>query len=141
MAHRLITRLAFSLMQCPMPRSWRSFFARLGGVKVGRRVFIGRHVQFDTMYPECIILDDDVHITDGCVFLTHELDTDAEWIVWKKGSIHICEKAFLGTRCIVTKSCRIGVRAVVGAGSVVTRDIPDCEIWAGNPARFIKSRK
>jgi len=32
-------------------------------------------------------------------------------------------------------------KAVVGAGSVVTKDIPDNEVWAGNPARFIRKRE
>ena len=137
---RLRTHLAFALMQLPMPRRWRSLFARLGGVHVGKRVFIGRRVRFDTMYPGLITLEDDVHITDDCLFLTHRLDTSADWIVWKPAAIHIGEKAFIGSRSVFPGGCRVGKKAVVGAGSVVTRDIPDEEIWAGNPAKFIRRR-
>ena len=137
---RIRTIAAFAIMRLPMPRTWRPFFARLGGVRAGKRVFIGRGVSFDTMYPSNIVIEDDVHITDNCTFLTHCLDTSAGWIVWKEGHIRICRKAFIGTGTIITKSCTIGEFSVVGAGSVVTRDIPPGEIWAGNPAVFLKRR-
>lgn len=50
----------------------------------------------------------------------------------------IKEGAFVGAHSIILKGVTIGKHAVVGAGSVVATDIPDNEIWAGNPARFIK---
>lgn len=52
--------------------------------------------------------------------------------------IHIKSGAFIGGHCVILKGVTIGHGAVVGAGSVVTRDIPDEEVWAGVPARFIK---
>ena len=45
---------------------------------------------------------------------------------------------FIGGGSIILKGVTIGERAVVGAGTVVTKDIPAGEIWAGNPARFIR---
>ncbi|MEQ3118726.1 acyltransferase [Parabacteroides distasonis] len=41
---------------------------------------------------------------------------------------------------MICKSVTIGKNAIVGASSVVTKDIPDNEVWAGNPVRFIKKR-
>ena len=41
---------------------------------------------------------------------------------------------------ILGKVNRIGKQVVIGAGAVVTKDIPDYEVWAGNPARFIRKR-
>lgn len=136
--------IAFALMRLPMPRTWRSVFVKMGGVRLtGRRYFIARDVQFDSMYPENITLHDDVHLTSGVRLLTHRLDTanpDLEDVYWLEGHIEIGEHSFIGTGSIITGSVQIGRSVIVGAGSVVTRDIPDNEIWAGNPARFIKKR-
>ena len=47
---------------------------------------------------------------------------------------------WIGARCLIKGGVSIGTGAVIGMGSVVTHDIPPYEIWAGNPARFIKKR-
>ena len=45
---------------------------------------------------------------------------------------------FIGARCIILKGVTIGENSIIGAGSVVTKSIPANEIWAGNPAKFIR---
>lgn len=52
--------------------------------------------------------------------------------------IWIKRGAFIGACSIILKGVTIGECSIVGAGSVVTRDVPDNEIWAGNPAKFVK---
>lgn len=52
--------------------------------------------------------------------------------------VRIKENSFIGAHSTILKGVTVGRNAIVGAGSVVTHDIPDNEIWAGNPARFIK---
>ena len=52
--------------------------------------------------------------------------------------IQLSEGCFIGACSLILKGVTIGRHAVVGAGSVVTKSIPDNEIWAGNPAHFIK---
>lgn len=52
--------------------------------------------------------------------------------------IVIKDGCFIGGNCTILKGVTIGEKSVVGACSVVTKSIPDGEIWAGNPARFIK---
>ena len=52
--------------------------------------------------------------------------------------IHIKENAFIGMGCIILKGVTIGKNSIIGAGSVVTQNVPDNEIWAGNPARKIR---
>lgn len=56
----------------------------------------------------------------------------------KSKPILIKEGAFIGAHSIVLKGVTVGRHSVIGAGSVVTKDIPDNEVWAGNPAHFIK---
>lgn len=143
-----VRSIFFILMQLPMPGTVRYLFAKYGGVnfiKTNHRnfIFIGKNVLFDTVYPEHIWIESGVHITSGCILLTHYLDTDnpdRRDIFWKTGKIHIKENAFIGINTIICSSVTIGKGAIIGAGSVVTKDVPDYQIWAGNPAHLIKER-
>ena len=60
-----------------------------------------------------------------------DVDAKTAPVVIKKG-------AWIGGHAIVLKGVTIGENSIVGAGSVVTKNIPDNEVWAGNPARFIR---
>ena len=81
----------------------------------------------------CSICDNDFHPLDYEKRMAH----DVEHI--HKKPILIKEGAFIGMNSIILKGVTIGKHSIVGAGSVVTKDIPDNEIWAGNPARFVKA--
>jgi len=81
----------------------------------------------------CQILDNDFHSIDyQC--RVHQGDNNV-----KSAEILIKEGAFIGTRSIILKGVTIGKRSILAAGSVVSKSIPDDEIWGGNPAKFIKS--
>lgn len=55
--------------------------------------------------------------------------------------LEIGHEAWIGERAIITSRCaRIGIGAVVGAGAVVTKDVPDFSVMVGNPARVVKQR-
>jgi len=56
----------------------------------------------------------------------------------KTAPIVIGNDVFVGANTIILKGVTIGDRAIIGAGSVVTKSIPPDEIWAGNPAKFIR---
>lgn len=120
---------------------WRPLFVKMGGVKVSdyQKVFIGRNVGFDAVHPELITIKKGVRITGGTSVLTHFYNPSTGH--YDKGPVIIEEGAFIGMNTIITKPITIGKRAVVGAGSVVTKNIPENEIWAGNPARFIRKRQ
>lgn len=132
----------FAISRLPMKGNKRLTFVKMG-VKIAKksRCFIGRNVTFDAVYPNHIIIGDHVHITAGCVLLTHYLDVSKNGVKWlHDGNIVLEDGCFLGINTIITKPLTIGRNSVVGAGSVVTKDIPPNEVWAGNPAHFIKRR-
>ncbi|MFE2868134.1 MULTISPECIES: acetyltransferase [unclassified Embleya] len=55
------------------------------------------------------------------------------------GAVTVGREAYLGAGALVRERCTIGARSLVGMGSVVTRDVPPAEVWAGVPARRLRS--
>lgn len=99
---------------------------------------------------EKVTIEDNVMIGSGChIYDTdfHPLEYDERVKGYYKGCptkrkpVRICEGAFVGAGCYILKGVTVGKHSIVGAGSVVVKDIPDEEIWAGNPARFIRKTK
>lgn len=137
--HLFFLRLITSSL--PFGNRCRILFAKWGGVKLKSRfVHIGEGVIFDSLYPEEIEIGSHVHITMNCVILTHKINTLSSGINWEKGHVKINDGAFIGAGSIICNTVTIGYNSIIGAGSVVTKNVPDNEIWAGNPARFIKKR-
>ncbi len=110
------------------------------------KIFIGNNCGISnvTMFAcESITIEDNV-LLGGSVKI---YDTDFHWLDFKKRmnepngatkSVTIKSGAFIGAHSIILKGVTIGEKSIVGAGSVVAKSIPDGEIWAGNPAKFIK---
>lgn len=139
---RLRKLIFLHLQSLPMKsRGWRSQVCKWGGVNVicPKKTFVGENVTFDTNYPEDITLEEGVRLTTGVCIVTHFMNSKTG--KYDRGKVLIKKKAYLGMHTLVVKPVTIGEGAIVGAGSVVTKDIPDFEVWAGNPARFIKKRE
>jgi acetyltransferase-like isoleucine patch superfamily enzyme len=79
----------------------------------------------------CKIYDTDFHSVDAKKRLDNNRDVPTRPVV-------IGKRVFIGGHTLILKGVTIGDEAVIGAGSIVTRDVPVGEIWAGNPARFIR---
>ena len=133
------------LQHLPMrSRGHRSLIVKMGGVNVKdyKHTFIGEGVTFDTNYPEDVTIETGVTIALGCVFITHFVEiTDNLHRHYSRGKIHIGKNVYIGCNTVVCKPVTIGENSIIGAGSIITKDIPANEIWAGNPARFIRKRQ
>lgn len=115
---------------------------RNGKIELGSNVGISNST---IVSAETVIIEDNVMIGGNCqIFDTDfhpiayldRLEHDAEG--GKSKPIRIKEGAFIGANSMILKGVTIGRRSVIGAGSVVAKDVPDGEIWAGNPAVCIR---
>jgi acetyltransferase-like isoleucine patch superfamily enzyme len=93
------------------------------GVRIGDGVFVGHNVSFiNDLYPRAVNEDGNPQ-------------TDQDWQLVETV---VEDGASIGTSVTVLGGVRIGAGAMVGAGSVVTRDVPPRTVVAGNPARIIR---
>lgn len=110
------------------------------GASIGENCKVSSH----TFICEGVTVEDDVFIGHGVVFINDvypratsdgKLQTEADWAVVptliKKG-------ASIGSGAVILCGITIGEKALIGAGAVVTKDIPENAIVAGVPARFIR---
>jgi len=110
--------------------------------KVGKNCKISSH----TFICEGVTIEDNVFIGHGVVFIndtypratnsTGGLKTEEDWEV---EPILVKNGASIGSNCTILSSVTIGENAIVGAGSVVTKDVPPDTIVGGNPARIFRT--
>lgn len=86
-------------------------------------------------------IDENVSIGWDLLIIGHNHDYNKKFKKLIKGYVHIKEGAWIGSRCTILQGNTIGENAILGAGSVLTKSIPANEIWAGNPAKKIGTRK
>ena len=84
-----------------------------------------------------VVLEDDVFVGPNATF-TNDKFPKSKNKNWKLLKTVIKKGASLGANCTILCGITIGENAMIGAGSVVTKDVPAGQVWAGNPARFIK---
>lgn len=105
---------------------------------VGNECFIGSHIHL--ALNDKIILGNNVVINDGCTFLTASHDVNSPNWQQISAPIVIEDYAWIATNSIILSGVTIGKAAVVGAGSVVSKDVLPYQVVAGNPARVVKNR-
>lgn len=115
-----------------------------GTISIGRNVLLAKHCFID--YSGTVILKDGVRLADGCVIESHGHSFHSDWRESHnkiyQSSLIIEEDAHIGLRAIILPSCHyIGKHSRVGAGAVVTHDVPDYAIVAGVPARVIRMQE
>lgn len=123
------------------PKLWRFM-----GASIGENVFIGYEVYADIGNMDRIIIEDKVHVTNRCLLLCHQRDIsnyyrgdDFTKLPYHRRTIHLKKGCSIGMGTIIMPGVTVGEGAIVGAGSVIIKDIPDWTIAIGSPAKVVKT--
>ena len=113
-------------------------YLRMFGVSIGKRGMISIFATVD-MHRGKIIIGNDVTITLGSVILSHSSVEPKLHPNEKQRTMTIIEDGvFIGVNSVILPGVKIGKNAIIGAGSIVTKDVPPNAVVAGNPAKLIK---
>ena len=144
----------------PRPfHAWLSFLLRCFGARIGKKCHIYGAAKIwapwnlvchssacvadkvEIYNPVNVVLEEGATISQGAFLCTASHDyADASFPVIE-APITVGGHAWVAARAIVLMGVQIGERSVVGAGSVVTRNVPSHSVCAGNPARVVKEMK
>lgn len=119
--------------------SWRIFFYRLRGTKIGKGVYIVQGAFLEESRPWLIEIHDRVRIGIGVIIVTHDAvyhEYDQS-IPHRYGKVILKRQASICPGSIILPGVTVGERAVVAPGSLVNRDVPDGVIVSGRPARHL----
>jgi acetyltransferase-like isoleucine patch superfamily enzyme len=116
---------------------------RARGTKIGRHVYIGPDVHIDWLYPHLITIEDYVSIGMKSMIFAHSNPTNSLFIKVKYyprivKPVRIKTGAWIAPACIILPGVTIGENSVVGAGSVVNKDVEPYTVVAGVPAKLVK---
>ncbi|MBE6924091.1 MAG: acyltransferase [Ruminococcaceae bacterium] len=104
------------------------------GMKLGQNSTIHAGFQIDSGWPWLISIGDNVTIAPSVTILAHDASTNVVKCCTKLGRVDIGNNVFIGTHSIILCNTRIGDNVVVGAGSLVTKNLPSNGVYAGVPA-------
>ncbi|NYE57319.1 acyltransferase [Carboxydothermus ferrireducens] len=104
------------------------------GMKIGKNVSLGLMMMPDVLFPELIEIGDNTIIGYNATILTHEFRVES----FKTGPVKIGRDVLIGANATILAGVEIGDGAMIGAGAVVTKDIPPGVLAVGVPARVVK---
>ncbi len=127
------------------PRKLRPSLMRKMGCHVGKGCFIGDHVRIDTGHADMITLEDGVSVAGGTRLLCHQRDfreyyvgSDYNALGYTIKPIVLKKGCLIGMESFVLPGVTVGEGAIVGAGSLVTKDIPAWTVATGRPAKVVR---
>lgn len=117
----------------------RQWFHRRRGVHIGKNVYLGMFCFLDNLYPEYIYIEDHVAINAGTMILTHfnPMQHLSNLFQAQVAPVLIKSGTMVAVRSTILPGVCIGKNAIVSAGSVVEKDVADCSIVKGVPAKQI----
>lgn len=124
--------------RCPLNK-FRVRWNRLRGVTIGRNVYIGQYCVIDNAYPEYVYIEDNVSLAGSVTILAHSNPYGHFKNVVESGvsPVIIKEGAWVADGAIILRGVTIGKNAIVSAGTVVDKDIPDNKMAKGNPMKIV----
>jgi len=111
-------------------RRW--FLVRVYGMDIAPSSRVSWGTRLDKTHPEGIHIGEESYCASGSLILSHDYSRGI------KKDTYIGKRCFIGANAIVLPGVHIGNSVVVGAGALVTKDVPACCIVGGNPARVIR---
>lgn len=146
---KLFRRTCRSLAKIVFPSSLRIFFLRLAGVNVGRDVVINEDFTLacDVGYEGNLLIEDRVAVGPGVIFILTSNPNYSKLNDFKhiysfinvNGNIQLKNDSWIGAGSIILPNITIGEFSIVGAGSVVTKDVLPYTVVAGVPAKTLKT--
>jgi acetyltransferase-like isoleucine patch superfamily enzyme len=119
-------------------------YLRKKGVIVGEGTTFFSTVRIDISRPSLVEIGKNCTFTDKVSLVTHGFDWSVirekyGEVLCSSGKVTIEDNVFIGINTIITKGVRVGRDSIIGAGSVVTHDIPAGSVAVGNPCKVIMS--
>lgn len=111
-----------------------AYYRILYGMDIAKDARISFKARIDKTNPKGISIGEKTYVAFDSIILAHDFSTRRHSAQTKIGSC-----CFIGCGAIILPNVTIGNHVIVGAGSVVTRDVPSNTIVAGNPAKIVKS--
>lgn len=109
------------------------------GMQLGKNSTVHYGFQIDSGWPWLISIGDNVTLAPYVTILAHDASTNVVGCCTKLGRVTIGNNVFVGTHSIILCNTHIGDNVVVGAGSLVTKDLPSNGVYAGVPAKRVCS--
>lgn len=109
------------------------------GLRVGKNFSMQQECIIDESHCWLIKIGDDVTLAPRVHILAHDASTKRHLGYTKIGLVEIGNKTFIGAGTIIMPNTKIGTNCIIGAGSLVTKDIPDNSIAVGVPAKVINT--
>ncbi len=108
-------------------------------LELGDHCWIGERVWIDNL--TTVRIGANCCASQGAYFCTGNHDWSEPGFSLMIAPIQLCEGSWAGAKSVLTPGSVLGCYAVAAAGAVITGNVPDFQIYAGNPARFVKTRK